>query len=275
MDEDILKAINNIDDHSDIDQSNTNLSTEKKSAPLIEFKSLKDEIDNVSDTTDTESMKDFILTDQNIKALEEQYYMRPPIDSDEIMLPDIGDYPINDIDNIDNQEQSNLDTPISLNDKLSVNSNLNNSKLDNKLDNINKHVKYNDRISKFTYDSSPKSSVIDVEDDKPRFDKINRINVAIRSLKNKLHNVTNIEDLSMIAKNIAELEHQAVVEKSRGYKQLEKRRKDIEEKIDTMKRKLQRAESELQQVDNSLYNKVNGYRKLLQMRINMLHEEYT
>lgn len=148
--------------------------------------------------------------------------------------------------------------------------------INNQFERLAKQVRINNHISEVIYDNSPKSIDSNVSDvDRPSFDKINRINVTIRSLRNQLRVTTDISKLSQIAHKIAELEEQAVIEKSRGYKQLEKRKKTIEDKIDKMKRQLSRAESELQQVDNSLHHKVDGYRKLLQMRINMLHEEYS
>lgn len=207
------------------------------------------------------------LTLEQVKTLEEQYYKS----TDDLDIPDIGELNLGDpnLGQFDDKQscsssemESNLGEPI-IEEKKQL-----------KVD-IGRHVRINNNVMKKIYDDSPTSSV-SVSDklEKPNFDKINRINVAIKSLRNQLRNTTDIEKLTQIAGSIATLEHQAVVEKSQGYKQLEKQRKHIEDKIDNMKRQLKNAEYELQRVDNSLYNKVSGYRKLLQMRINMLHEEY-
>lgn len=110
--------------------------------------------------------------------------------------------------------------------------------------------------------------------DQPRFDKINKFNVAIASLKNKLKSADNIDELTFIASKIINLEQQIVIEKTNGYKELEKRKKEISDKIDKIRRELKRAEDDLQHIDNSLDLKVNGLKRSLQLRIDSLNEEY-
>jgi chromosome segregation ATPase len=110
--------------------------------------------------------------------------------------------------------------------------------------------------------------------DKPSFDRINRFNVAIVSLKNQLKLSTNIDELTILASKIIELEQQIIVEKTAGYKKLEKEKKEIEDRIDKIKRELKRAEDDLQRIGNNLDLKVNGLRKTLQIRIDSLNTEY-
>jgi septal ring factor EnvC (AmiA/AmiB activator) len=112
------------------------------------------------------------------------------------------------------------------------------------------------------------------EINQPNFEKINKYNVTIMSLKNQLKASTNIDELTMIAGKIIELEHQIIVEKTAGYKSLEKERKEIENKIDKIRRELKRAEDELARVDGTLDFKLNGYRIALQNRIEVLSDEY-
>lgn len=139
---------------------------------------------------------------------------------------------------------------------------------------IQKQVRINNIVESSKYES-PKSSINESSVEKPNFDKINRINVAILSLRNQLRGTKNIEDLTRLASQIANLEHQAVIEKSQGYQVLEKKRKIVEDKVDKMRRQLKKEEDKLQNLDNTIYAKIAGYRKLLQMRINMLHDAFS
>lgn len=111
--------------------------------------------------------------------------------------------------------------------------------------------------------------------DLPRFDVINKYNVAIKSLRNQLKQATGIDELTNIAAKIVDLEQQIMTEKSNGYKQLEEERKLIEKRIDNLSRELERAKGDLNRVGNSLDFKLNGYRKKLQARIDSLNSEYT
>lgn len=110
--------------------------------------------------------------------------------------------------------------------------------------------------------------------DLPRFDVINKYNVAIKSLRNQLKQATGIDELTNIAAKIVDLEQQIMTEKSNGYKQLEEERKLIEKRIDNLSRELERAKGDLNRVGNSLDFKLNGYRKKLQARIDSLNSEY-
>jgi DNA repair exonuclease SbcCD ATPase subunit len=110
--------------------------------------------------------------------------------------------------------------------------------------------------------------------DLPRFDIINKYNVAIKSLRNQLKQANGIDELTNIAAKIVELEQQIMKEKTSGYKQLEEEKKLIEKRIDTLSRELNRAKEDLIRVGNSLDYKLNGYRKKLQERIDSLNNEY-
>lgn len=110
---------------------------------------------------------------------------------------------------------------------------------------------------------------------KINFERINKFNVAIASLKNQLKNVANIDELTLITSKIIDLEQQIIVEKTAGYEKLEKEKKEIEEKIDRIKRDLRKAEDDLQRVGNNLELKINGYKKTLQTKIDLLNDEYS
>jgi hypothetical protein len=108
-----------------------------------------------------------------------------------------------------------------------------------------------------------------------RFDLINRYMVAIISLRNQLKNASGIDELTLIASKIIDLEQQILVEKTAGYKELEKEKCNVENKIDKIKRELRRLEDDLHSIDNKIDLKVNVYRKALQGRINDLSDQYT
>jgi predicted nucleic acid-binding Zn-ribbon protein len=108
-----------------------------------------------------------------------------------------------------------------------------------------------------------------------RFDVINRYNVSIASLKNQIKQATGIDELTVLAGKIIDLEQQILVEKTAGYKELEKEKSVVEDKIDRIKRELRRLEGDLQHIDNKIDLKVNVYRRVLLNKIDTLSEEYT
>jgi len=108
----------------------------------------------------------------------------------------------------------------------------------------------------------------------PRFDIINRHNVAIASLRNQLRNATGIDELTAIAGKIIDFENKVLLERSAGYKQLEDEKKRVEEKMDRLKRDLEKTITERDLIANALDNKLNGYKKTLQNKIDLLTAEY-
>ncbi len=108
----------------------------------------------------------------------------------------------------------------------------------------------------------------------PRFDIINKYNVAIASLRNQLKQASGIDELTQIASKIIELEQQILVEKSAGYKELEEEKKKVEGKVDKLRRDLKRAEDDLNRIGNNIDVKINGYRRALQHKIENLTQEY-
>ena len=112
-----------------------------------------------------------------------------------------------------------------------------------------------------------------IKKDHPRFDNINKYNVTIKSLRNKLRSATGIDELTDIASKIIDLENQILAEKTNGYKQLENEKKQVEKKINKLQRVLSKETDKLQQIDNSLEFKLNGYRKKLQLRIDSLNND--
>ena len=108
----------------------------------------------------------------------------------------------------------------------------------------------------------------------PRFELINKYNVAISSLKNQLKQAEGIDQLTQVATKIIDLEQKILVEKAMGYKEIEEEKKKIADKVDKLRRELRAAENELTRVDNSLDLKVNGYKKALQIKIDNLSQEY-
>ena len=112
-----------------------------------------------------------------------------------------------------------------------------------------------------------------IKKDLPRFDNINKYNVTIKSLRNKLKAAKGIDELTDVASKIVELENQILAEKSIGYKQLETEKKQVENKINKLQRVLTKETNKLQQIDDSLECKLNGYRKKLQLRVDSLNED--
>lgn len=108
-----------------------------------------------------------------------------------------------------------------------------------------------------------------------RFDVINRYNVAIISLRNQLKQATGVDELTLIASKIIELEQQILAEKTAGYKELEKEKSRVESKIDKIRRELRRLEEDLHSIDNRIDLKVNVYKKAIENKIDNLSEEYT
>lgn len=108
----------------------------------------------------------------------------------------------------------------------------------------------------------------------PRFELINKYNVAVSSLKNQLKQAEGIDQLTQVATKIIDLEQKILVEKAMGYKEIEEEKKKIADKVDKLRRELRAAENELTRVDNSLDLKVNGYKKALQIKIDNLSQEY-
>ena len=110
--------------------------------------------------------------------------------------------------------------------------------------------------------------------DNPRFELINKYNVAILSLKNQLKNAMGIDELTRIANKIVDLEQQILIEKTTGYKELEEEKKRISMKVDKLRRELSKTESALSQIENNIDIKLNSYRKALQNKIEMMTNEY-
>lgn len=108
----------------------------------------------------------------------------------------------------------------------------------------------------------------------PRFEIINKYNVTIRSLRNQLKHASGIDELTTIATSIVELEHKIMLEKSAGYRQLEKQKKRIKDKVEELSRLLNQAEQELENIDKKLTVKLDGYKDTLQDKINLLNLEY-
>lgn len=110
--------------------------------------------------------------------------------------------------------------------------------------------------------------------EKTRFEVINKYNVAIMSLKNQLKNASSIDELTILASRIINLEQQILVEKSTGYKELEQEKKKVETKIDKLTRELKQAENDLNRIDNNIDLKLNGYRSALQAKIEGLTNDF-
>ena len=107
-----------------------------------------------------------------------------------------------------------------------------------------------------------------------RFDKINRCNVAIRSLRNQLKISNNLDELTLIAGKIIDLENEILSERTIGCKQLTRKKKAIEVKIDTLRRKISTEESKLNNIDNMITLKISKYKEQLETKIEHLSREY-
>lgn len=108
----------------------------------------------------------------------------------------------------------------------------------------------------------------------PNFSAINVYNVAIVSLKNKLKSVTDIDELIVVSKKIIELEKKIFAERSAVYKDLEKKKQQIEQRIAKINKALEAAQDELKRITISIDVRVNSYKKSLETRIETLSKEF-
>lgn len=106
------------------------------------------------------------------------------------------------------------------------------------------------------------------------FNTINKYNVQVLSLKNKLKVASDVEEISCIATRIVELENSIMLERTTRFKILEKEKKEIENRIDKIRRELKRAEDDLRIIDSSITVRIDGYKEKLQEQIEELTREY-
>lgn len=102
---------------------------------------------------------------------------------------------------------------------------------------------------------------------------INKHNVKIASLRNQISASKDIDELTMIANKIIDLENEIMLEKNGELKKLEKVKTEAEEKVDTIKRKLKQAEYDLQYIQTTIDSKTNSYKKQLQQKIDNLETD--
>ena len=108
---------------------------------------------------------------------------------------------------------------------------------------------------------------------KPDFSKINIMNCAIISLKNQLKMSKSIDELTLITSKIITLEESIANERLLGYRRLNQKRKDLEMLLKNNNSKS--TECELEHITSMLKYKINGYKSILDNRINTLSNEYS
>lgn len=108
----------------------------------------------------------------------------------------------------------------------------------------------------------------------PSFEKINKCHVSIKSLRNQLQTSQNIDELTVIASKIIELEHTILFERQIGCQKLNKKKVFIINKIDRLKRQLFIAKNELNNIENILNLKLNKYKEKLERKIEDISIEY-
>jgi septal ring factor EnvC (AmiA/AmiB activator) len=111
--------------------------------------------------------------------------------------------------------------------------------------------------------------------DKANFAKVNKINVAIASLRNKLKQANDVNVLTIIASDIIKLEQEILFQRTAGYKKLEEEKKEKEDRRNSIQRSLQQVENDIKNIDVRIDLKINGYKKNLQDKIDLINEEYT
>ena len=113
-------------------------------------------------------------------------------------------------------------------------------------------------------------------DNKPKqktdFAKINMLNCSIKSLRNQLKAAKSIDELILITSKIIKLEELIANERLNGYQNLNKKRKDLENMLTITDSK--QLYYELEHVINTLKYKINGYKTILNSRINQLSNDY-
>lgn len=107
------------------------------------------------------------------------------------------------------------------------------------------------------------------------FDKVNRCSVAIVSLRRQLTNANDINELTLLAGKIIELEQELTTEKLKTTLALEKKKNTVEKKIDLLKRKLLQAEEELALIKATIKRKRENTKNSLDLKISLLNKEYT
>jgi hypothetical protein len=108
----------------------------------------------------------------------------------------------------------------------------------------------------------------------PNFDKINKYTVVICSLRNQLKTSKNIDELIVLAGKIIGLEQKILIEKTAGYKKLQRARIRAEESILKLNHLLAISEEKLSYVNSIIEFKLNGYKKNLQSKIDILKDDY-
>jgi hypothetical protein len=106
------------------------------------------------------------------------------------------------------------------------------------------------------------------------FSKINIIKCSILSLKNQLKSAASIDELTVITSKIIDLEQSIADEKLAGYQQLNITRRILEAKLSGMPERSKVIEYELNRVTLTLIHKLNGYKKVLDKKIDTLHTDY-
>lgn len=119
--------------------------------------------------------------------------------------------------------------------------------------------------------SSSRNSIVFVNSN-INFEQINKYNVAIRSLKNALKIAASFEEVIIILGKINELERSIINEKMQDNNELNQKKKNIECKIDKVRRKLKLYEDELEYVANAIENRTEGYRNKLEQKINSMRQ---
>lgn len=109
---------------------------------------------------------------------------------------------------------------------------------------------------------------------KIRFDLINKYNIAIGSLKNKLKAASDINELTIVAGQIMELENKIILERTSGYQKLEKERIQVLAEIDNHKRALARLEGLLHTIEQRIKSKTTLNQKIIEAKLSQLHIEY-
>ena len=107
------------------------------------------------------------------------------------------------------------------------------------------------------------------------YDKINRCSVAIASLRRQLANANDVDELTILASKIIELEQQLTAEKLKTNIVLEKKKTEMERKIDLLRRKLTQAEEELALIKATIKRKRENTKSSLDLKISMLNKEYS
>jgi len=109
---------------------------------------------------------------------------------------------------------------------------------------------------------------------KTDFDRVNKINIMVSSLRNQLKHCSTIDEMNIVAANIISLEHQCALEKIGDCQELEQERHRAQARVDKLRNELLTAENELLLVSKKINTKISIHLKSMQKNVDRIERDY-